>query len=101
MLFNSLVKSNPKHAPGWIAAACVEHAGRMVHARKVSKKGCEICPTKIRISGWKRLVYIWHLDPLRDYYGGLLWTNVLRIKGDFHLSSTTYPFCVCNSPSTL
>ncbi|KAG8897540.1 hypothetical protein FRB99_008100 [Tulasnella sp. 403] len=46
MLFDSLVKSNPKHAPGWIAAACVEeHAGRMVTARKVIKMGCEKCPT--------------------------------------------------------
>ena len=34
MLFDSLVKSDPKHAPGWIAAACLEgHAGRMVAAR--------------------------------------------------------------------
>ncbi|KAF9519699.1 hypothetical protein BS47DRAFT_1375004 [Hydnum rufescens UP504] len=46
MLFDSLVKSNPKHAPGWIAAACVEeHAGRMVAARKIIKMGCEKCPT--------------------------------------------------------
>ena len=46
MLFDSLVKSNPKHAPGWIAAACVEeHAGRMVAARKIIKMGCERCPT--------------------------------------------------------
>lgn len=45
MLFDSLVKSNPKHAPGWIAAACVEeHAGRMVAARKMIKMGCEKCP---------------------------------------------------------
>ncbi|KAK7061118.1 U4/U6 x U5 tri-snRNP complex subunit Prp1 [Paramarasmius palmivorus] len=40
-----LVKSNPKHAPGWIAAACLEeHAGRMVAARKLIKQGCEQCP---------------------------------------------------------
>ncbi|KZV84508.1 hypothetical protein EXIGLDRAFT_624143 [Exidia glandulosa HHB12029] len=45
MLFKSLVESNPKHAPGWIAAACVEeHAGRMVVARKLIKAGCEQCP---------------------------------------------------------
>ncbi|KAH9480957.1 Pre-mRNA-splicing factor prp1 [Psilocybe cubensis] len=45
MLFDSLVKSNPKHAPGWIAAACLEeHAGRMVKARKIIKMGCEHCP---------------------------------------------------------
>ncbi|TFK38187.1 PRP1 splicing factor, N-terminal-domain-containing protein [Crucibulum laeve] len=44
MLFDSLVKSNPKHAPGWIAAACLEeHAGRMVAARKIIKAGCEQC----------------------------------------------------------
>ncbi|PPQ73755.1 hypothetical protein CVT24_006946, partial [Panaeolus cyanescens] len=45
MLFDSLVKSNPKHAPGWIAAARLEeHAGRMVKARKAIKQGCEMCP---------------------------------------------------------
>ncbi|KAF9546672.1 hypothetical protein CPC08DRAFT_648976 [Agrocybe pediades] len=45
MLFDSLVKSNPKHAPGWIAAACLEeHAGKMVAARKIIKQGCEHCP---------------------------------------------------------
>ncbi|KAH8091002.1 PRP1 splicing factor, N-terminal-domain-containing protein [Cristinia sonorae] len=45
MLFDSLVKSNPKHAPGWIAAAALEeHAGRMVAARKLIKAGCEQCP---------------------------------------------------------
>ncbi|KAH9933150.1 PRP1 splicing factor, N-terminal-domain-containing protein [Epithele typhae] len=44
MLFDSLVKSNPKHAPGWIAAARLEeHAGRMVAARKIIKQGCEQC----------------------------------------------------------
>lgn len=46
MLFDSLTKSNPKHAPGWIAAACVEeHAGRMVIARRLIKEGCQRCPT--------------------------------------------------------
>jgi pre-mRNA-processing factor 6 len=45
MLYESLIKSNPKHAPGWIAAANLEeHAGRMVAARKLIKQGCENCP---------------------------------------------------------
>ncbi|KAF8226369.1 hypothetical protein L208DRAFT_1380215 [Tricholoma matsutake] len=45
ILFDSLVEANPKHAPGWIAAACLEeHAGRMVAARKIIKPGCEQCP---------------------------------------------------------
>ncbi|CAG7848729.1 Pre-mRNA-processing factor 6 AltName: Full=Androgen receptor N-terminal domain-transactivating protein 1; Short=ANT-1; AltName: Full=PRP6 homolog; AltName: Full=U5 snRNP-associated 102 kDa protein; Short=U5-102 kDa protein [Serendipita indica DSM 11827] len=44
-LLDSLVKNNRKHAPGWIAAACVEeHAGRMVAARKLIRQGCEECP---------------------------------------------------------
>ncbi|KAF5317686.1 hypothetical protein D9619_012531 [Psilocybe cf. subviscida] len=46
MLFDSLVKSNPKHSPGWIAAARLEeHAGKMVKARKLILKGCEECKT--------------------------------------------------------
>lgn len=45
VLFDSLVKSNPKHAPGSIAAACLEeHAGRMVAAGKIIKQGSEQCP---------------------------------------------------------
>lgn len=65
MLFDSLVKSNPKHAPGWIAAACLEeHAGRMVAARKLIKAGCEHCPksedvwleaARLHVSGMKTL----------------------------------------------
>jgi pre-mRNA-processing factor 6 len=45
MLFDSLVKSNPKHTPGWITVACLEeHAGQMVAARKLIKTGFEQCP---------------------------------------------------------
>jgi pre-mRNA-processing factor 6 len=44
MLFDSLVKSNPIHSPGWIAAACLEeYVGRMVAARKIIKASCEQC----------------------------------------------------------
>ncbi|KAF6742480.1 hypothetical protein DFP72DRAFT_1081875 [Ephemerocybe angulata] len=40
MPFDSLVKSNPKHGPGWNAAARLEeHAGRMVAAKEIIKKG--------------------------------------------------------------
>ncbi|KAJ7694595.1 PRP1 splicing factor, N-terminal-domain-containing protein [Mycena rosella] len=45
LLFDSMVRSNPKYAQGWIAAACVEeHAGRMVAARKLINTGCQQCP---------------------------------------------------------
>src|SRR5258708_20949498 len=66
MLFDSLVKSNPKHAPGWIAAACVEeHAGRMVAARKLIMQGCEHCPKSEDI--WLEAARL-HVSFLSHYY---------------------------------
>ncbi|KAL9933207.1 hypothetical protein V8E36_007925 [Tilletia maclaganii] len=44
-LMESVIKTNPKHAPGWIALARLEeHAGKMAVARKVIAQGCEQCP---------------------------------------------------------
>lgn len=46
LLLNSVITTNPKHAPGWIAAARLEEvAGRPVQARNIIAKGCEQCPT--------------------------------------------------------
>ena len=45
MLLESVIKTNPKHGPGWIAAARFEEAaGKMVQARKLIKQGCEASP---------------------------------------------------------
>ncbi|KAK5946030.1 U4/U6 x U5 tri-snRNP complex subunit Prp1 [Knufia obscura] len=44
-LLESVIKTNPKHAPGWIAIARVEElAGKIVAARKLIAQGCEQCP---------------------------------------------------------
>ena len=44
-LLESLIKTNPKHARGWIAAARVEEfAGKIVAARNMIARGCEQCP---------------------------------------------------------
>ncbi|KAK0543071.1 U4/U6 x U5 tri-snRNP complex subunit Prp1 [Tilletia horrida] len=44
-LMESVIKTNPKHAPGWIALARLEeHAGKMAVARKVIAQGCDQCP---------------------------------------------------------
>lgn len=44
-LLESVIKTNPKHGPGWIAAASLEvHAGKMVQARKIIEQGCQQCP---------------------------------------------------------
>ncbi|KAI9136827.1 PRP1 splicing factor, N-terminal-domain-containing protein [Paraphysoderma sedebokerense] len=45
LLLKSVTTTNPKHAPGWIAAARLEEiSGKMVQARQVIAKGCEECP---------------------------------------------------------
>ena len=45
VLLESVIRTNPKHAPGWIAAARLEElAGKIVAARNVIARGCEICP---------------------------------------------------------
>jgi pre-mRNA-processing factor 6 len=45
LLLKSVRDTNPKHAPGWIAAARVEEAaGKLVQARKLIVEGCETCP---------------------------------------------------------
>lgn len=44
-LLESVTKTNPKHAPGWIALARLEElAGRIVAARNIIAKGCDLCP---------------------------------------------------------
>ena len=45
VLLESVIKTNPKHGPGWIAAARLEeYAGKIVAARNVIRRGCEMCP---------------------------------------------------------
>lgn len=44
LLLKSMTSSNPKHGPGWIAAARLEEqAGKITEARKIIKQGCEMC----------------------------------------------------------
>ncbi|EST05808.1 PRP1 splicing factor, N-terminal [Kalmanozyma brasiliensis GHG001] len=44
-LLDSVIKTNPSHAPGWIAAARVEEvAGKLSNARKIIQQGCDHCP---------------------------------------------------------
>ncbi|PVU88344.1 hypothetical protein BB559_004862 [Furculomyces boomerangus] len=44
-LLKSVTKTNPKHAPGWIAAARLEEvAGKLPAARATIRKGYEECP---------------------------------------------------------
>ena len=45
VLLESVIKTNTKHAPGWIAIARLEElAGKIVAARRYIAQGCEQCP---------------------------------------------------------
>ncbi|KAI3676846.1 hypothetical protein L1987_86460 [Smallanthus sonchifolius] len=45
LLLKSVIQTNPKHPPGWIAAARLEEvAGKIPTARDLIKRGCEECP---------------------------------------------------------
>ena len=40
-----MTNTNPKHAPGWIAAARLEEVtGKLQQARNIIVKACEVCP---------------------------------------------------------
>ncbi|KAF1356454.1 pre-mRNA-splicing factor prp1 [Delphinella strobiligena] len=44
-LLESVIKTNMRHGPGWIAAARLEeYAGKIVAARNCIMRGCEYCP---------------------------------------------------------
>ncbi|OMO59771.1 RNA-processing protein, HAT helix [Corchorus capsularis] len=45
LLMKSITQTNPKHPPGWIAAARLEgQAGKIQAARQLIQKGCVECP---------------------------------------------------------
>nr|GEY26674.1 protein stabilized1 [Tanacetum cinerariifolium] len=45
LLLKSVIQTNPKHAPGWIAAARLEEvAGKIEKARELITTGCDKCP---------------------------------------------------------
>jgi len=45
LLLKSVTATNPRHAPGWIAAARLEElAGDLPAARAAAARGCELCP---------------------------------------------------------
>lgn len=50
LLLKSVITTNPKHAPGWIAAARLEkETGKLAAARAVIAKGCEMCSQNVDV----------------------------------------------------
>jgi pre-mRNA-processing factor 6 len=60
-LLSSVISTNPKHSPGWIAAARVEeYAGKILQARKLIRQGCDASPDSEDI--WLEAVRLNQLD---------------------------------------
>lgn len=73
-LMESVIKTNPKHAPGWIAAARLEEfAGKIVAARNVMARGCEHCPKSE--DAWLENI---HLND--NYNAKIIAANALKIN---------------------
>ncbi|KAL7000360.1 Protein STABILIZED1 [Sarracenia purpurea var. burkii] len=50
LLLKTVIQTNPKHTPGWIAAARLEEvAGKIQAAKQLIKKGCEECPKNVDV----------------------------------------------------
>ncbi len=61
LLLNSVTTTNPKHAPGWIAAARLEEvAGKMSVARSLAAEGCRRCPKEEDV--WLEAARLYPLD---------------------------------------
>ena len=46
LLTRSVIRTNPKYAPGWIAAARLEQeTGKLASMRAIIMKACKMCPT--------------------------------------------------------
>jgi len=89
-LLESVIKTNPKHAPGWIAAARLEEvAGKIVAARNVIARGCEFCPKSedawlenTRLNEGKNARIIAANAIKNNDRSTRLWTEAMRLETD-------------------
>lgn len=80
-LLESVIKTNPKHAPGWVSAARLEEfAGKIVAARNLINRGCEQCPKSE--DAW--------LEAIR-----------LHMDGDLHNSKVIASKAIQNNPKSV
>lgn len=64
LLLKSVITTNPKHGPGWIAAARLEYeTGKVVAARALILKGCDTVPKDVDV--WLEAVVMHSRDSAR------------------------------------
>ncbi|OQE13117.1 hypothetical protein PENFLA_c054G01577 [Penicillium flavigenum] len=108
-LLESVTKTNPKHAPGWIALARLEElAGRIVAARTLIAKGCELCPKSedawlenIRLNEGHNAKVIAANAIKNNDRSTRLWTEAMRLETDTRAKKNVLRQAILHIPQSV
>ncbi|KAI3128851.1 hypothetical protein CBS147330_5339 [Penicillium roqueforti] len=108
-LLESVTKTNPKHAPGWIALARLEElAGRTVAARNLIAKGCELCPKSedawlenIRLNEGHNAKIIAANAIKNNDRSTRLWTEAMRLETDTRAKKNVLRQAILHIPQSV
>ena len=109
VLLESVIKTNPKHAPGWIAAARLEEfAGKIVAARNVIARGCEFCPKSedawlenIRLNDNHNAKIIAANAIKNNDRSTRLWTEAMKLETDVRAKKRVLRRAIDNIPQSV
>ncbi|KAJ6086029.1 hypothetical protein N7486_010310 [Penicillium sp. IBT 16267x] len=109
VLLESVTKTNPKHAPGWIALARLEElAGRIVAARNIIAKGCELCPKSedawlenIRINEGHNAKVIAANAIKNNDHSTKLWTEAMKLETDTRAKKNVLRQAILHIPQSV
>ncbi|CAG7920753.1 unnamed protein product [Penicillium olsonii] len=108
-LLESVTKTNPKHAPGWIALARLEElAGRIVTARTLMAKACELCPKSedgwmenIRLNEGHNAKVIAANAIKNNDRSTRLWTEAMRLETDTRAKKNVLRQAILHIPQSV
>ncbi|KAJ5605857.1 hypothetical protein N7510_008638 [Penicillium lagena] len=109
VLLESVTKTNPKHAPGWIALARLEElAGRIVTARNIIAKGCELCPKSedawlenIRVNEGHNAKVIAANAIKNNDRSTRLWTEAMKLETDTRAKKNVLRQAILHIPQSV
>ncbi|KAJ5745625.1 RNA-processing protein HAT helix [Penicillium odoratum] len=109
VLLESVTKTNPKHAPGWIALARLEElAGRIVAARNIIAKGCELCPKSedawlenIRLNEGHNAKVIAANAIKNNDHSTRLWTEAMKLETDTRAKKNVLRQAILHIPQSV
>lgn len=109
VLLESVTKTNPKHAPGWIALARLEElAGRIVAARNIIAKGCELCPKSedgwlenIRLNEGHNAKVIAANAIKNNDHSTRLWTEAMKLETDIRAKKNVLRQAILHIPQSV